>query len=171
MKCQGIKTIQEANPFLREYIPKFNTHFAVETEEESAFRPVPEGMCIDHILCVIEKRTYDRGGVFSFYHKHFQILENKALPRLAPRGRIEVLVSPRFGLKVSYQGNIYDTAFCAKPKAKKPIQSMKEKKIWVPDNLHYYKHGHQWLQKTSFEASDREILKMLEELFLSKVDK
>ena len=48
---------------------------------------------------------------------------------------------------------------------------MKEKKIWVPDDLHYYKHGHQLLQKTSFEASDREILRMLEELLLSKVDK
>ena len=71
-KYHGIKTPEQANPFLREYIPKFNTRFAVEAEEkESAFRPVPEGMCIDHILCVIQKRTYDHGGVFSFYHKHF----------------------------------------------------------------------------------------------------
>ena len=70
-------------------------------------------MNIDHILCVIEKRTYDHGGVFSFYHKHFQILEDKYLPRLAPRGRIEVLVNPRFGLKVRYLGNIYDTVVLA----------------------------------------------------------
>jgi len=172
LKYHGIKTAREANPFLREYIPRFNAHFKVETKEkESVFRPVPEGMCIDHILCVIQKRTYDRGGVFSFYHQHFQITEDKDLPRLPPRGSIEVLVSPRFGLKARYQGNIYATTPCSMPKAKKPIKPMKEKKIWTPDDLHYYKYGHQLLQKTSFEESDREILKMLEELFLLKVDK
>ncbi len=171
MKYRGIKTAQEANIFLREYIPKFNAHFKVEAKEESAFRPVPKEMCLDHILCVIEKRSYDRGGVFSFYHKHFQILEDKNLPRLASRGRIEVLVSPRLGLKVCYEGNIYATTPCAMPKAKKPIKPMKEKKIWVPDELHYYKYGHKILQKTSFEESDQEIIEMLEKLLLSKVDK
>jgi len=171
LKCQGIKTAQEANIFLREYLPKFNAHFKVEAKEESAFRPLPTGMDIDHILCVIEKRTYDKGGVFSFYHQHFQITEDKDLPRLAPRGRIEVLVSPRFGLKVRYQGNIYATTPCARPKAKKADKPMKEKKIWTPDDLHYYKHGHQLLAKTSFQESDREIIQMLEKLFLSKVDK
>jgi len=128
-------------------------------------------MCLDHIFCVIEKRTYDRGGVFSFYHKHFQILEDKNLPRLAPRGRIEVLVSPRFGLKVRYGDNIYATIPHDRPKAKKKIKAIKEKKVWVPDELHYYKYGHQLLAKTSFEASDREIIQMLEKLLFSKVDK
>lgn len=170
LKCQGIKTVQEANIFLREYLPKFNAQFKVEAEEESAFRPVPEGMNIDHILCVIEKRTYDRGGVFSFYHQHFQILEDKDFPHLAPRGRIEVLVSPRFGLKVRYGGNIYATIPCDRPKAKKKIKLIKEKKVWVPDELHYYKHGHQILGKTSFEETDQEIIRMLEKLLLSKVD-
>jgi len=171
MKCQGIKTAQEANPFLREYLPRFNARFKIEPQEEkSAFRPVPEGMCIDHILCVIQKRTYDRGGVFSFYHQHFQILEDKDLPRLPPRGRIQVLVSPHFGLKASYQGHIYATAPCVMPKAKKANKPIREKKkIWVPDDLHYYKYGHQLREKVSFEESDREILQMLEELFLSKI--
>jgi transposase len=171
LKCQGIKTLQEANPFLRDYLPKFNTHFKVEAKEESVFRPVPEKMCIDHILCVIEKRTYDKGGVFSFYHQHFQILENKDLPRLPPRGRIEVLVSPRFGLKVRYGDNIYATIPHDRPKAKKKIKLIKEKKVWVPDDLHYYKHGHQLLGKTSFEETDQEIIQMLEKLLFSKVDK
>jgi len=169
MKYRGIKTVQEANIFLRDYLPKFNAHFKVEAKEESAFRPVPEEICIDHILCVIEKRTYDRGGVFSFYHKHFQIKEDKNLPRLAPRGRIEVLVSPRFGLKVRYEGNIYDIVPCARPKAKRAIKPVKEKKAWVPDELHYYKYGHPLLQKTSFEENDQEIIQMLEKLLLSKI--
>ena len=139
LKCQGIKTLQETNIFLRDYITKFNAHFALEAKEKSAFRPIPKGMNIDHILCVIEKRTYDRGGVFSFYHKHFQILERKDLARLPHKGRIEVLVSPRFGLKVCYQGNIYDTVPCEM--AKKVKRRVKEKKAWVPDDSYYYKYG------------------------------
>ena len=171
-KYHGIKTPEQANPFLREYIPKFNTRFAVEAEEkESAFCPVPEGMCIDHILCVIQKRTYDHGGVFSFYHKHFQIVEAKGLPLLPPRGRIEVLVSPHFGLKVRYLDHIYDTIPCDRPKAKKKIKPIKEKKGWVPDELHYYKYGHQLLGKTSFEETDQEIIQMLEKLFFSKISR
>jgi transposase len=169
LKCRGIKTVQEANIFLREYIPKFNARFSVEAEEESAFRPIPKGMNIDHILCVIEKRTYDRGGVFSFYHQHFQILEDKDLPHLAPRGRIEVLISPRFGLKVRYLDNIYATVPCGRPKLKQANKPIKEKKVWVPDDLQYYKYGHHLLSKNSFEESDQEIIQMLEKLFLSKV--
>jgi hypothetical protein len=57
------------------------------------------------------------------------------------------------------------------PKAKKANKPMKEKKIWTPDDLHYYKHGHQLLANTSFQESDREIIQMLEKLLLSKVDK
>lgn len=168
LKCQGIKTLQETNIFLRDYITKFNAHFALEAKEKSAFRPIPKGMNIDHILCVIEKRTYDRGGVFSFYHKHFQILERKDLARLPHKGRIEVLVSPRFGLKVCYQGNIYDTVPCEM--AKKVKRRVKEKKVWVPDDSHYYKYGKRLMGRVSFEESEQEILEMLENLFLgSKV--
>lgn len=57
----------------------------------------------------------------------------KELPLLPPKGRIAVLVSPYFGLKASYQGNIYDTAFCVMPKAKKANKPIREKKIWVPE--------------------------------------
>jgi hypothetical protein len=118
---------------------------------------------------VIEKRSYDRGGVFSFYHKQFQILEDKDLPRLPPKGPIQVLVSPRFGLKVAYQGNIYNTVSCALPHAKKANKPIKEKKVWVPDDLPYYKYGHQLRTKVNLEESDQEILQMLGDLFLSRV--
>ena len=171
LKYHGIKTAREANPFLRKYMPRFNARFRVESKEESAFRPVPEGMCIDHILCVIQKRTYDRGGVFSFYRQHFQIIEDKDLPRLPPRGRIEVLVSPRFGLKASYQGNIYETVTCSIPQVKKIKKPMKEKKIWVPNDLHYYKYGKRLAERVAYEESNREILEMLENLFLGKIAK
>jgi len=33
MEYRGIKTAQEANIFLREYMPKFNAYFKVEAKE------------------------------------------------------------------------------------------------------------------------------------------
>ena len=108
-------------------------HFALEAKEKSAFRPIPKGMNINHILCVTEKRIYDRGGVFSFYHKHCQIIEDKDLPH--------------FGLKVRYLGNIYDTVPCEI--AKKAKRRAKEKKAWVPDDSHYYKYGKRLMERVS----------------------
>jgi hypothetical protein len=55
------------------------------------------------------------------------------------------------------------------PKAKKLMKQMKEKKVWVPDDLHYYKYGHQLRTKVNLEESDQEILQMLGDLFLSKI--
>ena len=169
LKYQGIKTIERTNCFLREYIQKFNNRFGVKAEEVSVFRPVPDDVCLDHILCVIQKRTFDRGGVFSFYHKHFQILERKDLARLPHKGRIEVLISPRLGIKVSYQGNIYDTVPCEITEAKEINKTVKEKKAWVPDDSHYYKYGKRLLERVNLKESDQEILEMLENLYFGRV--
>jgi hypothetical protein len=77
-KRNNINTLDEANAFLSKYIHKFNKQFAVEPENaECAFRPVPSSLCIDHILGIVKQRTFDNGGVFSFYSRHFKIIQSK----------------------------------------------------------------------------------------------
>ncbi|GAW93518.1 integrase, partial [Calderihabitans maritimus] len=44
----------------------------------------------------------------------------------------------------------------------------KEKKTYRPPDTHYYKYGRSLFPRLTFEESDREILKMLEEIFLSR---
>lgn len=130
-KRHRIKTLDEANEFLTTYVQKFNDRFAVEPENaESAFRPIPFNLCIDSVLCIVQRRSYDSGGVFSFYSKQFKILQTKELPALPKKARVDVLISPHFGLKVSYKGAVYDTIPYLKPKRQKTVAPPTEKAPW-----------------------------------------
>ncbi|GAV26108.1 integrase [Carboxydothermus islandicus] len=51
--------------------------------------------------------------------------------------------------------------------SQKPSET-KKNKPWIPPDSHYYKYGHKLIKKVTFEDSDRDILKMLEDIFLSK---
>lgn len=169
-KIAGITTIDEANEFLKSYIPKFNELFAVEPQDaESAFRPLSSNIDLDCILCVKQKRRADNSGVFSFYGKHFKILLKENQPSIPPKTPINVFVSSISGVRVEYKGRIYETVPFVKPK--KPIDNEpKERKSppYTPPDTHYYKYGHNLFKRVTFEDSDRDILEMLQEIFLGK---
>ena len=167
----GISTVEQANAFLPTYIAPFNDHFEVEpVNAESAFRPLPESVDIDTVLCVKMKRVIDSGSAFSFYNRHFILNpSNRALLPL-PKTAITVLVSPRFGIKAQYHDTIFEVLPHIKPaKATKPTQAA-EKQPWTPPDSHYFKYGHSLVKKVSFEDSDRDILRMLEDIFLRKYE-
>ena len=171
-KLANIKNIDDANEFLASYISIFNEKFAVEPEEpESAFRPVPNNIAIENILCVKETRKLDNGYVFSFYNKHYQVLlDDCSIP---VKSKVTVLVSPSFGVKVQYKDKIYDVISFVKPKRNKKdkdstLTKNKSKKVYRPPKDHYFKQGHDKFKKITFEESDRDILNMLEEIFFKK---
>ncbi|SKA18859.1 hypothetical protein SAMN02745885_02243, partial [Carboxydocella sporoproducens DSM 16521] len=39
---------------------------------------------------------------------------------------------------------------------------------YIPPDTHYFKYGHNLVKRLTYEDSDRDILKMLEEIFLRK---
>ena len=58
MRLRGVKTIEEANKFLVEYLPKYNKKFAVKPRgKEDIHRDIPKGMNLDRILCIKTERT------------------------------------------------------------------------------------------------------------------
>jgi len=170
--CRNITTIDQANEFLASFIHKFNEKFAVEPEsKESAFRKLPLSVNLDYVLCIVDKRTFDNGGVFSFGNKQFQIIQDNENPSLPPKAKVEVLISPKFGVKARFNGAVYDTIRFINQKSSKGSQKpseTKKNKPWIPPDSHYYKYGHKLIKKVTFEDSDRDILKMLEDIFLSK---
>lgn len=106
---RGITTVADANRFLEEeYKELFNQRFSVEPEAESIFVPLAEGMDIDTILCVKHKRKTDAAGTFSFKNRCFQILD-EGFPIINARKEIEVLLNPRYGIRIAYGGRIYET--------------------------------------------------------------
>lgn len=161
----GVTTIDQANAFLTSYIDAFNARFSVApANAESAFRALANTVDIDTILCVKMKRVLDAGCVFSFYNRHFLLISdgNTYLP---PKTPITVLVSPHFGIKAQHNNKVFEILPYIKPvKTVKPKPSAK--KPWKPDDSHYYKYGHTLIEKVTFEDNDRDILHMLESIFL-----
>ena len=168
LALENIYTVDDANTFLKGYIDQYNTMFAVETENtETAYREVSPALNVDNILCIIEKRTFDNGGVFSFYNRTFKLVSSKPDTVLPHRGKLDVLVSPVFGVRASFAGIIYDVMPFIKPeKVKKLAKATGPKQKYIPDDSHYYKYGHQLIKKVTFEDNDIAILKMLEKIFL-----
>jgi transposase len=168
----GIDNINAANEFLKEYIPEFNKLFAVgPSQTESAFRPLGD-VDINSVLCVKQKRKVDSGGVFSFYGKHFKVVTEKEQPPIPTRTQITVCINSITGVRVEYNGRVYETVPFIKPK--KNVQkntTVKKRKYASPPDTHYYKYGkydQSLFPRISFEESDQEILGMLQKVFLGK---
>jgi transposase len=169
-KIAGITTIDQANEFFARYIPMFNSAFSVHPEKaDSAFRLVPPDLNFDAILCVKLTRCVDAGGVFSFYNRHFKVSAAQGLPTLPPKAKVIVLVSPRLGIKVQFKNSFFDVLSYIKPKKSSEQKSPSTSKTTCsPPDSHYFKYGHTLVKKLTFEDSDRDIILMLEAIFLKK---
>ena len=167
-KLNGISSLDQANDFLASYINLFNEKFAITpTDAISAFRTLPDGSNIDHILCVKHQRFIDNGAVFSYYGKHFKVLCSNS-SNIPPKAKIDVLISPSFGVKAHYKGIFFDTIpFIKSKKTTAKLEQTKRIYNSIPDS-HYFKHGHDSVKKLSYAESDSEILDMLEDILFSK---
>lgn len=171
-KIASISTVDQANEFLAKYITLFNSTFAVEPEDsQSAFRPVPPNVDIDSILCVKLTRSVDAGGVFSFYNRNFKVITSPALPSIATRAKVSVLVGPRIGVAAQYKKALFQVVPYIKQKKSDPITSSRPVNLnisYSPPDSHYFKYGHTLVKKITFEDKDKDILLMLENIFLKK---
>jgi transposase len=87
MRVEGIRGVEEANRFLREYIKRHNDRFAVEASDaESAYQPGPPGALMRFILCVREKRKTAGDSSISWKGKTYVIEEEDGEQRLFSRG-------------------------------------------------------------------------------------
>lgn len=165
---RGIKNIQEANLFLeQEYRKLFNDWFSIAPEEESIFVPLSPDTDIDSILCVKHKRKTDNAGTFSFKNRCFQIL-GKGFPIINARREITVLMHPRCGIRVEYQGHVYDTIRYLKLQNKNASTTVPGKVIkTVEPHLRLHHSSDQW--KAIWWMEDYNLsLKFLYELFFEK---
>lgn len=167
----NITSVDEANNFLKGYLETINAQFGVPPEKTvSAYRPLSVATNLDNILCVVEKRMMDNGGVFSFHNQSYQLVSKRNDRLLPKKGKVDVLVSPYFGIRAAYLGVVYDVSPFARPqKTGKPLTEKKKGK-YIPPDSHYYKYGHALIKKITFEDDDTAILKILERVFLGKMD-
>lgn len=165
---RGIKTVAEANRFLEEeYRELFNQKFSVEPEAQSIFVPLTQGTDIDTILCVKHKRKTDAAGTFSFKNRCFQILD-EGFPIINARRDITVLMHPRYGIRIAYQGRVYHTVRYLKPQNKNADTRVSKKVIQTVEPHVQLRHSsEEW--KAIWWMEDYNLsLKFLYELFFEK---
>ncbi|MBP2661168.1 MAG: Integrase core protein [Firmicutes bacterium] len=169
-KLANISTIEEANEFLLSYIDQFNQRFSVEAANlQSAYRPLPDTVDIDTILCIKLTRSVDNGGVFSFYNRQFKVLPKENAPLILPKAKILVLISPAFGVKVQFKQTIFDVLPYINGKSANKIKTtIKQREKVSPSDNHCWKFGQQLKPKLTYEDNDFAILAMLQNIFLSK---
>ncbi|MFA5846247.1 MAG: ISNCY family transposase [Thermodesulfovibrionales bacterium] len=76
MRLRGIGTIQEANKFLKHYMPLYNKKFARAAQNrEDLHRTIPKGLNLDSILCLKTERTVRNDNTIIYKKKLYQIEE------------------------------------------------------------------------------------------------
>ena len=165
---RNIQTLTEANRFLqKEYKELFNQKFSVQPEGESIFVALAQNIEIDSVLCVKHPRKTDAAGTFSFKNRCFQILD-QGFPLISARREINVLMSPRYGIRVEYQGRVYETIRYLKPQNKNASTKVsKNVRKAVEPHLQLHHSSEEW--KAIWWMEDYNLsLKFLYELFFEK---
>ena len=163
-----IKTIESANDYLQTYIiPYFNSKWAVQAEGGPIYVPLREDVDIDTIICVKEKRKTDNAGVFSFGNKAFQVVD-AGFPIIPKGQRIEILISLRIGIMVSYKGQLFRTIRYIKP-LRGDVKKKIPRRIISAMNNHLKHSSAKWKEAWHAEAYDLS-LKFLYDLFLTDMD-
>ena len=76
MTLRGIRTIEEANKFLKSYLSSHNKRFAVKPKEKNDLhREIPKGLNLDKILCIRTERTLRNDSTIAHDGKLYQIQE------------------------------------------------------------------------------------------------
>ena len=125
-RIHNIKTSEQANEFLKEYIKIYNSKFAIEVSN-SVFLKLPKRYDLDELLSVRFERTIDNAGVFSINNSKFQIMDRK----LPPKTKVQIYISQKIGMRVKSNNKIYDV---------QPLELISKDKIDT-NSLDY----HQWL--------------------------
>jgi hypothetical protein len=74
MRLRGIRTVQEGNRFLKQYLPVYNRRFSVPPQEKSNLhRPLPLGINLDSILCIQTERALRNDFTVAHNKKLYQI--------------------------------------------------------------------------------------------------
>jgi transposase len=74
MRLRGIRTIEEANLFLEEYLPIYNRRFSVSPKEgDNLHRPLGRGVDLDAILCKKTERTLRNDFTVAHNRKLYQV--------------------------------------------------------------------------------------------------
>ena len=90
MRLRGIRTLQEANQFLEDYLPLYNRKFSVCPKEgDNLHRPLPRGLALDTILCIKTERALRNDFTVAHNKKLYQIEETIKASKVMVQERVD----------------------------------------------------------------------------------
>jgi hypothetical protein len=141
LRLRDIRTKAEANRYLQHYLPAHNRRFTVEPKSVAdVHRAIPEGIDLDAILCIRERRALRKDLTIRYYNKFYQI--QKIPPGLRPT---YVWVEERMNGKmfVMYKGRYFSfkeiEIRLPKQKAVRKRKRVRVKKKYIPPVDHPWK--------------------------------
>ncbi len=146
MRIAGVTTIEQANEFLKHYLKKFNSQFALPIDtNKSVFENQPSPEKINLILSVIAERKVDAGHCIRYNHKHYKLLDDQGMTDCYRKGTAVMVIKAfdgslfaSVGDKVYVLEEIPDHEEVSRyfNTQKKYSESMKPKKRYIPDMNH-----------------------------------
>ncbi len=104
MRLRGIKTREDANTFLREYLPIYNRRFRVIPANKTDVHIKPERYFnLDRFLCIKTERTVRNDNTVAYNKKLYQI-EEKVMSRPVRPGKVTVEERLNGSLRISRGG-------------------------------------------------------------------
>jgi transposase len=106
LRLAGAKTREEANQFLRRFLPRYNRRFGVPARQpESAYRARPVGLDMDWVLCSRHPRTVACDNTVRFNGRTLQLPPGPDRISYA-RAKVEVSEQLDGTLRIGYQGRV-----------------------------------------------------------------
>jgi hypothetical protein len=154
MRLRGISTVEEANPFLEEYLPDHNQRFSIHPAKGvDLHREIPKGIDLDRIFSVRTKRAL---------RNDFTIIHNKQLYQIEttlPQTRIKkVEVEERLNgtMHITYNDlNLKYRKIDIRPLKLKEQKPRKSGKTYIPPKDHPWRRFKTSSSKNRYSDSEK----------------
>jgi len=133
MRLRGIRTIEEANLFLEEYLPIYNRRFSVSPKERgNLHRPLGRGLDLDAILCKKTERTVRNDFTVAHNRKLYQVEDYITGSRVIVQDRLDG------SLHITYKNRVlrYREISQRPIPEKKPLPRVRMRKSFTPTTDH-----------------------------------
>jgi hypothetical protein len=133
MRLRGIRTIEEANCFLEEYLPLYNRRFAVCAKgKDNLHRPVGREVDLDGILCIKTGRALRNDFTVAHNNKLYQIEDHIHTSKVIVEDRLDG------SLRITYKNRVLKfKEISERPKPVKPPSiAVRVRKPPTPETNH-----------------------------------
>ena len=148
MRLREVKTIEEGNKFLEEYLPLYNKRFSVRPrEKDDVHRALPRGLDLNAFLCIKTERTLRNDFTVAHHHKLYQIEDATRASKVIVQDRMDG------SMRITYQGR----ALRFKEITERPIRENKQPVVRRRRKTYIPPADHPWRRfKIKNHHSDRE---------------